>query len=290
VSDEQEGTVLDSDGDATEGSEAVASEAVDSPSVESDPGVHVPEVLPDEQADAELIAAAGAPIELPNDETDELPEDLRAVSEMLEQPTGEIMAVTAAAVAADNAARVSDGAEGAEPAAEGDANGAEPVAEGVEGAEPAAEGEHALDEIEPGTVAAADSEAATQTEGDEDAALEVPGGNSGRVPWWPFVAYVVLWLAAAAYAVWQLQQLPGGTAAYETDFYRYGLFAGLGLLVAGPVLLLVVWIATWIARKSRPGALFVSALWMGATATLVGALIWMGAIMLVDYLRLGRPF
>jgi hypothetical protein len=36
--------------------------------------------------------------------------------------------------------------------------------------------------------------------------------------------------------------------------------------------------------------MFISALIKGATATLFGAVVWIGALMLIDYLRLGRPF
>ena len=111
------------------------------------------------------------------------------------------------------------------------------------------------------------------------------------VSWWPFIAYDVIWLAAAAYAVWQLQQLPVGTAAYETNLYSMTMLGGLILLGIGPVLLLVVWFASWIGRPdTRKGLMFISALVKGAAATLIGAVIWMGALLLVDYLRLGRPF
>jgi hypothetical protein len=34
--------------------------------------------------------------------------------------------------------------------------------------------------------------------------------------------------------------------------------------------------------------MLLSALIKGATATFFGALVWMGALMLIDYLRLGR--
>ena len=111
------------------------------------------------------------------------------------------------------------------------------------------------------------------------------------VSWWPFVAYVVVWLAAAAYAVWQLEQLPTGLAAYETNFYSMSERAGARTSGVGPVLILVVWFASWIGRQgARIGLMFISALLKGAAATLVGAVIWIGALLIVDYLRLGRPF
>jgi hypothetical protein len=52
-----------------------------------------------------------------------------------------------------------------------------------------------------------------------------------------------------------------------------------------------VWLASWIGRKgARVGLMFISALMKGALATMLGAMIWMGALLLIDYLRLGRPF
>jgi hypothetical protein len=111
------------------------------------------------------------------------------------------------------------------------------------------------------------------------------------VSWWPFLGYIVVWLGVAGYAVWRLQQLPAGRAAYESELYSMSVLVGLSLLVAGPFLLLIVWFASWIGRKgARVGSMFISALAKGAIATLIGAIIWIGAIMLIDYLRLGHPY
>ena len=153
---------------------------------------------------------------------------------------------------------------------------------------PAAESPEA---VAPGTVASAEAVASVDDESQDEvwyAESEIPLSS---VSWWPFVAYVVVWIAAAAFAVWQLQMLPAGTAAYETDFYTMTMLGGLALLAVGPVLLLIVWLASWIGRQgARIGLMFISALVKGALATLLGAVIWMCALLLVDYLRLGRPF
>jgi hypothetical protein len=194
-----------------------------------------------------------------------------------------------------------------EPAAAGDslddiapgtvATEGEPVAEAAampaegEAAEPAtaAEGE-AAEGTEAATEGADGTAAAVVAEGDE-AALEGVASPRTKVSWWPFVGYIVVWLGAAGYAVWQLQQLPAGQAAYETNFYTMSMLGGLVLLAVGPVLLLIVWLASWIGRANRRiGLMFISALLKGALATLIGAMIWIGALMLTDYLRLGRPF
>lgn len=260
-----------------------------------------------------VAAEAGTP--------DGLTGQLRALSESLDQPTGETAELPEAAEPPEGAESAGSPAEGAEEAvaetaegtaelpettepsetAEGTAEpseGAEENAETAEGAGPPAEGaEEAVTETAEGTAAESLDDIAPGTvvvvaaEGEAEAALgevEVPRTT---VSWWPFVAYVVVWLAAAAYAVWQLEQLPTGLAAYETNFYSMSVLAGLVLLALGPVLILVVWFASWIGRQgARIGLMFISALLKGAAATLVGAVIWMGALVLVDYLRLGRPF
>lgn len=178
--------------------------------------------------------------------TGELPADLKALSESLEQPTGEMQSV--------------------EP---GDA-----------------QDEGSLDDIAPGTVAVADGESAEEPASAKEQLVEAPKRS---VSWWPFIAYMVAWLGAAGYTVYQLQLLPAGRAAYETELYSQSLFVGLVSLGAGPVLLLVVWLASWIGRKNvRVGSMFISAFIKGATATLFGALVWLGALLLTDYLRLGR--
>ena len=213
---------------------------------------------------------------------EEMPEDLRAVSELLDRPTAEIMAITA-----DTPGNVAQGDEGGvEPgeAAQGaGAQGEQATAEG----DVAAEGEQAtaaFDDIEPGTAAGVEASAELDVEG-------VSAGPAMSVSWWPFIGYMVAWLAIAGYAVWQMQQLPAGQAAYESDLYSISVLAGLVLLGIGPVLLLIVWLASWIGRANvRIGSMFISALIKGATATLFGAIVWIGALMLIDYLRLGRPY
>jgi hypothetical protein len=165
---------------------------------------------------------------------------------------------------------------------------AEPADADAEPAEPGAEGETSLDDIAPGTVAS-DSEEETSEAAEAEAELAV--GPTTTVSWWPFVGYVVVWLGCAAYVVSQLRQIPTGQGVYETNLYSMSVLGGLSLLAAGPALLLIVWLASWIGRKNRRiGSMFISALVKGATATLLGAVIWIGALMLIDYLRFGRPY
>ncbi len=214
---------------------------------------------------------------------EEMPDDLRAVNELLDRPTAEIMAITA-----DTPGNIAEGGQGeaeTEPGAEGEQAAVE--GEAVEGEQAPAEGEQvatALDDIEPGTVAGTETDAELGAEG-------LAEGPITSVSWWPFIGYMVAWLAVAGFAVWQMEQLPAGQAAYESDLYSISILAGLVLLGIGPILLLIVWLASWIGRSGvRIGSLFISALIKGATATLFGAIVWIGALMLIDYFRLGRPY
>lgn len=233
--------------------------------------------------------------------SDDIPEDLRELTERLDQPTGELPAVTPPLFAVDDltekaqteSAEEDEGAAvvPAEPPAEPEA--AEPTSEPAEEGEPAGEEpiQELFDDIAPGTVAAAAQGESVETEAgaEAEALLDVTAPRAA-VSWWPFVVYVVVWVLGAAYAVWQLQQLPAGQAAYETAFYSTATLIGLGLLGVGPVLLLVVWFASWVGREgSRVGLLFISALLKGAAATLLGAIIWIAALAIIDYLRLGHP-
>ena len=225
-----------------------------------------------------VVAAAGVAEAVPAGFSDGLTGELQALTEELEPTLGEAGAAETAEMPAVGSDSLDDIAPGT-VATDGDQAADAPAA--AEGAEAAAatEGE------------AAEGTAAAAVAGDDEAALEEVVGPRTKVSWWPFVGYIVVWLGAAGYAVWQLQQLPAGQAAYETNFYTMSMLGGLALLAVGPVLLLIVWLASWIGRENRRiGLMFISALLKGALATLIGALIWIGALMLVDYLRLGRPF
>jgi hypothetical protein len=280
---------------------------------------------------AEPMMAGAQTTDTESDTDGGLPADLLAVQTALEQPTGAMPAVVASAVAAAEPAehsaaelfdQIAPGTVAGEEPAEVEVEAAEAATteaattdgaptdvEEPTAAEPGADGEIAESSDAEGYADAAASEGETP-EGSEVEAVEGEGEAADaaaapapeaeeqlapapitKVSWWPFVAYVVAWLGVAGYAVWKLQETPLGHAPYETDLYALSMVVGLSMLAAGPALILIVWLASWIGRKNcRIGSMFISALVKGATVTLLGAIIWMGAIMLTDYLHLGRPF
>jgi hypothetical protein len=200
------------------------------------------------------------------------------------------VAVTEEAAPSQDAANTTElmADEAAEPAAEGDAPEAEAPgtdaesadADAAESAEPAetTESSDSLDDIAPGTVT-----------GPEETPHAPGPPPITSVPSWPFLAYVALWLAVAGFGIWKSMGIPAELALFDTDLYRLSVLTGLVMLAGGPLLLIVVWFASWIGRaNTRKGAMFISALIKGACATLAGAIIWWGALLLMDYLRLGR--
>lgn len=113
------------------------------------------------------------------------------------------------------------------------------------------------------------------------------GSHSGPVPWWPFIAYDLIWLVFALATAWQLSSVPEGSAPYDAASYSLLLYGGIGLTALGFLLPFVVWLL-WRpkgAEHSKP--VFVPALFRGAVATLLGAAMWWTALGAVDYVRLG---
>jgi len=116
-----------------------------------------------------------------------------------------------------------------------------------------------------------------------------PTATVGQVPWWPFLVYMGAWVVLAAAAVWQLLQLPADQVVYESPAYVMTILGGLIMTAMGPLLILAVWLGTRASRspQERHG-LLTSALMKGALVTLSGAVIWWAALVIIDYLRLGR--
>lgn len=104
----------------------------------------------------------------------------------------------------------------------------------------------------------------------------------------PFVVYAVAWLLFAGAVVWQLASVPAGQAVYEADVYPLTAFIGVTLACAGPLVIIAAWLS---ARRSPQGPVrgaFSSALSKGAWAMLFGVSMWWAALMIVDYVRMGR--
>jgi len=98
----------------------------------------------------------------------------------------------------------------------------------------------------------------------------------------------MVWAGVAAATLIVLGGPESPSVPLDDPSYPALLAAGLALVAAGPVLSLVVW---GFARAKAPSdcrqGLLTTALVRGAAATLGGVLMWWGALLLVDALRLG---
>jgi len=242
-------------------------ESVDAPLAQvtdaSTPGPEIAESVDGSDGDdvAAAIAAAG--------ENVAADADAAAVAEMDSEPEPDT---------------TTDGAADTESAPEGVADteadaAAEPATESAADAETAAATEQSLDDIAPGTTGP------DQVESSPEAAAD--GRSANKVSIWPFVIYDVLWLIFAGLLVWQFEALPQGAAIYEAELYPVALLVGLILLIAGPLLIFVSWIASWGRPGSSKGRLLISALIRGSVATLIGVAIWWIALLVLDQIRLG---
>jgi hypothetical protein len=112
--------------------------------------------------------------------------------------------------------------------------------------------------------------------------------SKGRVPWWPFLVYLVAWIALIATAALTISYETDAPPAFEQEYYAYVLLAGLVLTIAGPLLSLLVWfVVRYKTPKAERGGLFASSLIKGASVTIFGVIAWWGALVLLDAMRLG---
>ena len=178
--------------------------------------------------------------------------------------------------------------ESAGEAAELAAETQEPEAEASDGSETegdATVGEAAEEKGDDETEVLPRLDTVAAAAGDDTPAAPVA---KGRVPWWPFIVYLVAWIALIGTAFYLISYEPEALPAFQQEEYPYILLGGLVLTVAGPLLALIVWLITWLrSDKDKRGGLLTSALLKGALVTCFGVLAWWGAIAVLDALRLG---
>jgi hypothetical protein len=189
----------------------------------------------------------------------------------------------------------------------------EPGIDDTPDGEPEAEPEVAEAPISPSTGEPVDSEdgvaeAAAQAHEDQlEMALDVAveqnhqaedaPGRDGVVPIrrsiartiWPFIVYDVLWVGFVVVLTRTFLALPEGVAVFEAAYYQYALWAGLALLALGPLLILIVWLVLGGQEPESAGT-GTTVLVAGSVATLIGAVMWWGSLMVVDYIRLGSVY
>ena len=112
---------------------------------------------------------------------------------------------------------------------------------------------------------------------------------SARAPGWPFLIYFGAWLVMVGLSAWFILQMPLSETVFRTDLYQSMVRVGLVLTAIGPVLGVVVWLATLIGTRGRSHAgLLSDSLIKAAYATLGGVAIWWATLLILDYVRLGK--
>jgi hypothetical protein len=158
----------------------------------------------------------------------------------------------------------------------------------AEGEEEAAEGEAATEATE---AVGAEEEAIPRMESAEPQGADdtpVAPVSKARIPWWPYLVYFAAWLGVVGAAFYVISYEPEALPAFQQDDYPYILLAGLTLTVMGPLLSFVVWLVKWLRTpKGERGGLLTAALVKGALVTFLGVLVWWGAMVMLDALRLG---
>ena len=107
---------------------------------------------------------------------------------------------------------------------------------------------------------------------------------------WPFVVYGAVWAAFIGALVSQLLSLPSGMLAYAASVYAWGVWAGVALVAAAPLVILGSWLGARRPDEDANRGLFSVALLRGSLVTVAGVISWWVALAAVDYVRLGRLF
>ena len=107
---------------------------------------------------------------------------------------------------------------------------------------------------------------------------------------WPFGVYAVVWASFIGTLAWQLLSLPNGMLAYATSVYAWGVWAGVALVAAAPLVILGSWLGARRPDEDANRGLLSVALLRGSLVTVVGVISWWVTLAAVDYVRLGRLF
>jgi len=245
--------------------------------------------LPDDAAErAALLETLVPEVGTADGSADEQPTLFSAVPEVAEDDPAETE--VAPAVGDPEVAVPAEGEDAAtdEPVLGDDESGDEPTPEpGVDPAVSAIAQDLAAEPTP--AVPDTDATAVAPPAGIEAAQINAP--VAGSAPWWPFLGYAGLWLVLAGVAGYALvTRVPDGTPVFDSEVYTFTVLGGIALTIAGPILILAVWLAEWFRRgdEMRRG-LFLSALLKGSVVTLFGVVVWWATLIIVDTIRLGRP-
>lgn len=108
-----------------------------------------------------------------------------------------------------------------------------------------------------------------------------------RMPRVPFVLFVIAGAVLAGFASWAVFQVPVGTSMLESQYYSATLLAAAALVALGLLMVLPVWLVARTEVSERPG-LFTRVFFRSSLCTALVVLLWVGALVLSDLIRLDR--
>lgn len=104
----------------------------------------------------------------------------------------------------------------------------------------------------------------------------------------PFLLYLAAWIVFIVASATLLLESARTTGVLYSDRYEYEVYAAAALAALGPLLALVVWIATRLRRTAdeRRG-LFAASMLAGAGVTFVGTVLWLVLLFVLDLYQAG---
>ena len=128
----------------------------------------------------------------------------------------------------------------------------------------------------------------------DEAAIAIGGADAalaeavdGGLTWIPFAAYLGCWLLLSAVSGYLLSGATPQSPARFLPAYEPLMWSAVGLVAAGPVLSLVVWLA---ARARRPAhkrrGILASAMVRGSLAAFFGVAIWIATLYGLDVMTM----
>lgn len=108
-----------------------------------------------------------------------------------------------------------------------------------------------------------------------------------RMPRVPFVLFVIAGAVLAGFTSWAVFQVPAGTSVLESQYYPAIIMAAAVMVALGLLMVIPVWLVARTEVSERPG-LFTRVFFRASCCTTLVVILWVGALVLSDLLRLGR--
>ena len=138
------------------------------------------------------------------------------------------------------------------------------------------------EELAPEPPAAADPAVSPDAELFVESATTTDASPAG-LTWVPFAVYLTGWVALATATGYLLRGATAESPARWMPEYPILLWVGVGLVAAGPVVSLIVWLAAR-GRREAPArrGLLASSMLRGALMAVLGVAMWLGVLYTIE--------